>query len=579
MRSSSPLRAALSVAVRRRSLRALATLAVVIVGLILIFSVGFHLIMAAEGRDFSWAGSIYWTVITMTTLGYGDIVFESDLGRLYTLVVLFSGAVLILVLLPFTFIQVVYLPWRNVLRQLRAPRRLDRDVRDHLLLTSFGPVEEALAHRAEAAGMRYVILVEDVEEASRLSEEGHPVMVGDLDEPNTYRAAHADQASMLVTGLSDERNSHVVFSVREVTTQGIVVATANASGSAEVLRLAGADHVIELGRSLGHAFARRILTPDARYREISRFEDLVIAETAAAGTELVGKSLQELNLRNRFGISVVGLWDRGRLQPATPDLRIEKTSILVFAGSDEALAAYDRAHMGARPNPDGAERARNGGPVIILGGGRVGRAAAETLRREGIPSRIVERLPDRVAHLDDVVVGDAADMRVLRKAGIHEARAVIVTTHDDDVNIFLTLYVRRLRSDVELITRARIDRNVQSMHRAGADLVLSYASIGAIEAWNQLRKDSTLLLAEGLIMFQVPMPAALAGRALHQTSIPAETGCSIVAIVQQGRAQTSLSGETVLPANGELLLIGDDHAEERFLRRYVARQRRRWWSD
>ncbi|HUG07392.1 MAG TPA: TrkA C-terminal domain-containing protein [Acidimicrobiia bacterium] len=107
----------------------------------------------------------------------------------------------------------------------------------------------------------------------------------------------------------------------------------------DVLYLAGADHVLQLGRSLGYALARRILIADASSSEISRFDDLVIAEASAVGTELVGKTLAELDLRNRFGVSIVGLWDRGRLHAVVPHLRIERSSILLLAGSEEALAA------------------------------------------------------------------------------------------------------------------------------------------------------------------------------------------------------------------------------------------------
>ncbi len=569
MKFVAAMTAAVTAPLRGRGLKAVIALALTIVAAVVVFSVGFHVIMAWEGREYSWATSIYWTVVTMTTLGFGDIVFESDIGRIYSVVVLLAGAVLILVLLPFTFIQLVYLPWRDAIREARAPRRLPAEVHGHILITGLGPVEEALARRAQAAGVRCVLLVEDTEHALALSEQGHDVMVGLLDEPETYRAARASRAAMVLTAQSDERNSNIVFTVREVTSNGIVVAIANSPDAVDVLQLAGADHVIQLGRSLGEAFARRILTPDARCSAISRFEDLVIAETSAAGTDLVGQTLADLDLRNRFGVSVVGLWDRGSLQPATPDLRIDEASILLLAGSEQGLEGYDRAYGDGFGRLDESTSDPHG-PVVILGGGRVGRATAEALQAEGIPSRIVERLPERVAHLDDVVIGDAADLEVLGAAGIDEARAVVVTTHDDDVNIYLTLYARRLRDDVEILGRARLDRNVVTLHRAGADFVLSYASTGATEAWNLLREDSTLLLAEGLVVFRVPVPGALRGRTLRDTSIPADTGCSLIALVENGRARTTLSADTILPESGHLLLIGDDHAEERFLRRYVA---------
>jgi voltage-gated potassium channel len=549
--------------------RAIFRLGVVFVLAVALFAAGFQLIMTAvEGREYSWVSAIYWTLVTMTTLGFGDIVFETDLGRIYSVVVLLTGALLILILLPFTFIQLVYLPWRAAVREARTPRSLAADTRGHVVLTGRGPMEEALMRRASNAGVPYVLLVEDIEEAASLHDHGYPVMVGDLDDPATYRAARVDQAAMVVTARSDQANTNVAFTVREVTDAGVVVVTANSEDAVDVLHLAGADVVLQLGELLGRMFAQRILEPTARSSIISTFENLVIAETSAAGTELVGRTLAELDLRHRFGISVVGLWDRGELRTATPHLRIEESSILLLAGTREQLYAYDDAYSEGQAAAEG-----NGepGPVVVLGGGRVGRAVARNLEEAGQPCRVVEKQADRVRHLPDEakVIGDAADLEVLREAGIEDAPAVVVTTHDDDTNIYLTLYSRRLRPRAEILGRVALDRNVTTMHRAGADFVLSYASMGAIEAWNVLRDDSTLLLAEGLVVFRVPMPASLAGRPLRSTDIPATTGCTVVGIVRAGQCATDLHVDEPLPHDAELLLIGDDDAEERFYARYV----------
>lgn len=542
--------------------RAMLRLGGVFVVAVVAFSAGFHAVMAVEGREFSWATSVYWTIVTMTTLGFGDIVFESDLGRMYSVVVLLTGALLLLTLLPFTFVQLVYLPWRAAVRDARTPRTLPEDTAGHILLTARGPIEEALMRRADTAGIPYVLLIEDVEHAAALHDEGYPVMVGALDDPATYRAARAERAVMVVTAASDQTNTNVAFTVREVTDAGVLVATANSPDSVDVLHLAGADQVLELGEMLGRALARRILAPTAASSVISTVEDLVIAETSASGTVLVGQTLADLDLRDRFGVSVVGLWDRGSLQPAKPDLRIAETSILLLVATEEALAAYDDEFAG-----DAAAEVHSS--VVILGGGRVGRAVARAVAESRLDYRIVEQHEARVAHLDGVVVGNAADLDVLRRAGIGEASAVVVTTHDDDMNVYLTLYCRRLRAKAMVLGRVALERNVSTMYRAGADFVLSYASVGATEAWNAIREDSTLLLAEGLVVFRVAMPAVLAGRPLQATDIPRETGCSVIAIVHAGACVTTLDPAAPLPADAELLLIGDDHSEERFHDRYA----------
>ncbi|HEX9739285.1 MAG TPA: potassium channel family protein [Ignavibacteriaceae bacterium] len=73
--------------------------------LITVYSVLFHFIMESEGKEYSWITGFYWTLTVMTTLGFGDITFTTDLGKIFSIVVLLSGVIFLLVLLPFTFIQ------------------------------------------------------------------------------------------------------------------------------------------------------------------------------------------------------------------------------------------------------------------------------------------------------------------------------------------------------------------------------------------------------------------------------------------------------------------------------------------
>jgi voltage-gated potassium channel len=73
----------LSSPVRRRNLRVVLGLLATLVVLVALFSVVFHVLMAREGRDHSWATGVYWTFTTMSTLGFGDITFNSDAGRIF----------------------------------------------------------------------------------------------------------------------------------------------------------------------------------------------------------------------------------------------------------------------------------------------------------------------------------------------------------------------------------------------------------------------------------------------------------------------------------------------------------------
>jgi hypothetical protein len=81
--------------------------------LVLLYTVLFHVIkLQVEGEQHSWITGLYWTLVMMSTLGLGDITFTSDTGRFFSVVVLLSGVVFLLVMLPFLFIQLFYAPWR-----------------------------------------------------------------------------------------------------------------------------------------------------------------------------------------------------------------------------------------------------------------------------------------------------------------------------------------------------------------------------------------------------------------------------------------------------------------------------------
>ena len=542
----------------RRNARILGWMLALLTVAVAVYSTLFHEIMEREGQSHSWPTAVYWTLVTMSTLGFGDITFDSDLGRSFSVVVLLTGSVFILVLLPFTFIQFVFVPWVESRARARAPRHLGADVEGHVLLTGTGPIESALIARLERAGIPYATVIGDLDEALRRHDDGYSVLVGELDDPEAWQAAGVDRAALVAATEADTSNTNTAFTVREISASVAVVATANDDASVDILELAGCDKVLRLDEMLGSALARRVLAPDGRSQVIGEFGDLRIAE-ASAPPSLVGPPLLESGLRQRTGLTVAGVWDRGQFTVARPSSVLASSSTLVLAGSQEQLDTYDELF--------GRDRVASG-PVIIIGGGRVGRAASRTLDAAGVDHRIIEKDPPSDADPARWVSGDAAHLAVLEQAGLADAPSVIVTTHDDDVNLYLTIYCRRLRPDVQIIARVRLDRNVSTLHRAGADFVLSYASTGANAIWNVLSRDNTLQLAEGLDVFRVPVPTELAGATLEGSHVRESTGCTVVAVVEDGRFRVNPDATVPLPAEADLVLIGDGTSEDRFLSRY-----------
>src|SRR5688500_20163724 len=119
-----------------------------LLALITLFAVVFHVIkVRVEGEQHSWITGFYWTLVVMTTLGFGDITFTSDIGRLFSMVVLLSGVVLLLVMLPFMFISLFYAPWLEARVRLRAPREVPKDTRGHVILNEFDTIAGSLIER------------------------------------------------------------------------------------------------------------------------------------------------------------------------------------------------------------------------------------------------------------------------------------------------------------------------------------------------------------------------------------------------------------------------------------------------
>jgi Trk K+ transport system NAD-binding subunit len=543
----------------RRNLTALFRLLLLLFSLIAVYSILFHVLMEAEGQHHSWITGVYWTLTVMTTLGFGDITFSGDAGRLFSVVVMMTGVMFLLVILPFTFIEFFYLPWMRARESARTPRELPADTRRHVIFTCHDPITMALIPMLEKYGHPYVILKPHVAEALELYEQGIKVAVGELDDPLTYERLRIKRAAMLVSTRSDVINTNITFTARELNEHIPIVVAASSDEARDVLELAGASLVLRLEQMMGQALARRVVGKDSAAHVIGRSQDLWIAEATVAGTELEGQSLANSKVRSRTGLSVIGVWDHGRLATVEPHTMILRHMVLMLAGSEEQIANYNRIF-----SREVVERDH----VVIIGGGRVGRITSKVLQQAGIVPVIIEKAAERVVNHPEAVIGDATRMETLKAAKARDAAAILITTHDDDVNISLTIFFRRMRPNVQIISRCTLERNVRTLHRAGADLVLSSASMGANTIFNLLRKSDHLLLAEGVSLFPAPVPHSMQGRRLADCAVRSETGCTIIAVETDGERVINPDPEVILPYGGRMLLIGTLEAEEAFLKQF-----------
>lgn len=524
-----------------------------------VFAILFHMLMLYEGRDYSWFSGVYWALTVMSTLGFGDITFHTDLGRFFSVVVLLTGMLFLLVMMPFTFIEFFYSPWMKAQQEARAPRRVPADMRGHIILTHRDAVTLSLRERLVQYGIPYVFVSPTTEEALEIRDSGDHVVRADLRQPSDFECLGLDRAAMLVATDTDVANTSIAFTAHNLCNRIQIAATANQPDSVDVLSLAGCDHVIELASMLGASLARRTIGGDAQAHIIGSMEEIRIAEATAAGTPLIGKTLRQTRLRERTGLTVIGMWERGEFVVPGPEEEIDASTVLVLAGTSEQIERYNELLCIYHHTP---------GKVIIIGGGRVGRATGRALADAEIDYVIVDSDPGK-ALPEKFLAGSAADLATLEKAGIHSSPTVIITTRDDDTNIYLTIYCRKLRPDIQIISRATFESNTARLHRAGADFVMSYASMGANILFNLMRRENILMVAEGLNILRIELPESLAQKPLSESAIREKSGCSVIAVRRGGKPVMTPAPDFVLEAGDTLLLIGTVEAEDKFLEVFV----------
>ncbi len=531
-----------------------------LLSVICLYSILFHVLMAYEGQDFSWVTGVYWTLTVMSTLGFGDITFHSDLGRVFSIFVLVSGVLFLLIILPFTFIQFFYAPWLEAQEKARTPRQLPNETEGHVLITSVDPITTRLIDYLNRRQVPYAVITGSQQHAATLLDQGYRVIVGDLDRQETYRHTQADKAALIVVTNDDLISTNICFTIRQVSEDVPIVTNAANKHSIDILEYSGNVSVYEFMTMLGVSLARRAFGVGLGTTMIGRFGDLLISELPVRYTSLEGKSLAQAGIRQATGVTAIGMMEKGKFIVANPETRISPQTILILAGTSGQLKAFDEHFTVAiQQSPDIPQ-------VLILGGGRVGQVAAATLDQYGINFRIVEKRSNigTGAYREKTICGDAADLDTLRSAGIEQVKSVIITTHSDDMNIYLTFYCRQLRPDMQIISRSILERSVAKLHMAGADQVMSYASLGAGIIFQLLQPNEISLFTEGLVVLQRRAGTHYAGTTIMTCGIREKTGLSIIAIRQHDHLHISPDPETMIEEEDELIFIGTPDQEKLF---------------
>jgi Trk K+ transport system NAD-binding subunit len=543
----------------RRNISVLLRYVGIVSATVLLYSGLFHVLMLHEGQEHSLLTGLYWTLTVMSTLGFGDITFHTDLGRVFSLVVLLSGIVMLLIVLPFAFIRFFYAPWLEAQLHLRAPRHVPSGLKSHVIFCRYDEVAAGLIERLRDSAIPYCVIEPDPSVAAALHGDGVSVVTGDLDNRETYDAVACGAARLVIANRNDAENSNIALIVHEHYPAVPIAAFAEEVDSVDVLELSGATHVLPLKQRLGEYLAGRASVGPAHAQPVGRFKNLRIVEFPVENTGLSGRTIRDTRLRELTGLNIVACWERGHLLPARAGTVLTDHSVLVAVGTSDQIAELDALFVIYNPNEN---------PVLVIGGGKVGQAAMAFFRRVGVAISVIERDPELRPTLaglaDNVVIGDASHRSVIMKAGLETAPTVVLTTNDDAWNIFLAVYCRRLNPSTRIVSRITHERSLEAIHRAGADSVLSYATLGVKSLLAYVQGSEATFVGEGVDLFIVPVPASLTGLTLGGARIGEIYGLNVVALQHPDGSAENVMASTELAENTELVMLGTAEQRKKF---------------
>jgi len=507
-----------------------------------------------ENRDVTFSQSLQVVVESLTTSGYGGFApWESDFLNYFILFMNLTGVVLVFVAFP-----VFFLPFLKNAIEKSPPKKVTK--KDHVIICSFSTHAEVLIKELNSRKQDYVIIESGEETAKDLLRSGLEVITGDPESESTLKAAGLKHAKAVVVNSSTDKNISTIFSVRNLNKSIKVIAVLSDEEMETYHKLAGADSTISPRQLIGKSLAVQV--PAISIKDSVEIDNTVelIEIDIEDGSELYNKTIEEAHLLDQYHINIIGVWQNGDFQsPVSTDLILDsKTRLLVAGDRDELTRLNKKAEATIR------DFIRN--KILIVGFGLSGQAAFSMLEQKSIQVKVIDILDKEGVD----IIGDIREPETLQEAGIEDASAMIITIQDDTMAIFATLLTRSMNSKIHIIVRANKIENVKKLYDAGADYVQSLATVSGRMLASSIFEDETSLAAEKQInLLQLPA-GNLSGTTLAKSNVRAETGCTILAVIREGKKITTLDPDKFkFRDDDEVIVAGTDESVRMFEEMYI----------
>lgn len=331
-------------------LRALEKAVLLLTAILIIGVFGYMIIEKANFLD-----SLYMVIITVTTIGYGEVFPLGTGGEIFTIFIIVAGVGTV----GYTLVSAVEFMIENSLSGFMGRRKMRKEIENmlgHYILCGYGRVGQHIADDLKSAEATFVIIERDPVAAEKASDLGYLVIKADATSDETLKEAGIENARGLVSALSsDAENLYITLTARELCPHLFIVSRCDAEESEPKLRRAGADRVISPHSIGGRRMAAMLLKPTVwdyldlvtrgQYIEFNienlewRIDDVEIQPNSY----LDGKSIDEAKIYSVSGALVLAVKKRGvgfNTKPAK-DTRLDPGDYIVAIGTVEQLAKME----------------------------------------------------------------------------------------------------------------------------------------------------------------------------------------------------------------------------------------------
>lgn len=315
-----------------------------IVAVIAFGTIGFKLII-----NLSWFDSFYFTLITLTTVGYGEPAQMTEGARYFTAALILLGVGT----LAFALSSAAQAVIESELLSTFGKRRMYKDIsklRDHYIVCGAGRVGAGIIRDIGRSGQEFVVIEGDEAIADRLLTQGHLVLMGDATSEEVLKAAGIERARGIVSAVSsDPDNLYITLTARDLNKEIRIVSRANDEAAIGRLQRAGANKVVSPAITGSTRMSQMLLRPAVGdFIELATMTETLELEIEqveiGAESPFTGVALKDTNIRSEHDVIVIGIKRAGGEMIFNPsaDTIIEERDALVTIGSHKSLEALER---------------------------------------------------------------------------------------------------------------------------------------------------------------------------------------------------------------------------------------------